>query len=99
MERKRYARARVRGHADANDPFAVVSARYDRRRDSIEVVFRADVSMVIPRRMIAGLERASVHALQAVEVSPAGDALSWRLLDVDVLILGLIGAAFGKRSV
>jgi hypothetical protein len=49
--------------------------------------------------MIAGLERASVHALQAVEVSPAGDALSWRLLDVDVLIPGLIGAAFGKRSV
>jgi hypothetical protein len=34
---------------------------------------------------------------QPVEVSPAGDALSWPSLDVDVYVPGLVERAFGTR--
>ena len=44
-----------------------------------------------------GLERASVSKLASVLVSPAGDALSWPALDVDVYVPGLVERAFGTR--
>jgi hypothetical protein len=53
--------------------------------------------MAIPPAMIPGLESASQANLGAVEVSPAGDALSWPSLDVDVYVPGLVERAFGTR--
>ena len=53
--------------------------------------------MAIPRAMIPGLESASQSNLETVEVSPAGDALSWPSLDVDVYVPGLVERAFGTR--
>jgi hypothetical protein len=50
--------------------------------------------MAIPREMIPRLEKASASNLEAVQVSPAGDALSWRSLDVDVYVPGLLKAMF-----
>lgn len=99
VERKRYARARARCRAEANDPATVVNARYDQRRDCVEVTFRAGVSIAIPRKMVPGLERASRSNLRAVQVSPAGDALSWGSLDVDVYLPGLVARAFGSRLI
>jgi hypothetical protein len=48
--------------------------------------------MAIPRAMIPGLESASQSNLEAVEVSPAGDALSW-----PSYVPGLVERAFGTR--
>ncbi len=53
--------------------------------------------MAIPRQMIPGLESASTPNLEAIQVSPAGDALSWPSLDVDVYVPGLVERAFGNR--
>ncbi len=53
--------------------------------------------MAIPRAIIPGLESASKSNLEVVEVSPAGDALSWPSLDVDVYVPGLVERAFGTR--
>jgi hypothetical protein len=53
--------------------------------------------MAIPRRIIPGLERASRSNLEAILVSPAGDALSWPSLDMDVYVPGLVELAFGSR--
>lgn len=97
MERRRYARARVRGHAQAKAPSAVVGARYDSRRDCIELTFRAGVSMTIHRKMVPGLERATTASLNTIQVSPAGDALSWRSLDVDVFVPGLVERVLRMR--
>ena len=47
--------------------------------------------------MIPGLEQASTSKLDAILVSPAGDALSWPSLDVDVHVSGLVERAFGNR--
>ena len=96
-DRERYARARARGEARAQDPSAVVEARYDPDRDLIDLTFGGGGSMAIPRKAVPGLQRASASRLESIVVSPAGDALSWPSLDVDVYVPGLIERAFGSR--
>jgi hypothetical protein len=53
--------------------------------------------MAIPRKVVPGLERATAAKMESIEVSPAGDALSWPSLDVDVYVPGLVERAFGSR--
>lgn len=96
-DRERYARARASGLERAQGPSAVVKAGYDERRDCVELRFGGGGSMAIPRRMVPGLRRASRSHLEAILVSPAGDALSWPSLDVDVYVPGLVERAFGTR--
>ena len=96
-DRDRYARARTRGQARIENPSAVVDARYDSDVDAIALVFKGGGSMSIPRTMVPGLKRASAPKLASVHLSPAGDALSWPSLDVDVYVPGLVERAFGTR--
>ena len=96
-DRERYARARARGEARAQDPSAVVEARYDPDRDLIDLTFGGGGSMAIPWSAVPGLWRASALRLGSIVVSPAGDALSWPSLDVDVYVPGLVERAFGSR--
>jgi hypothetical protein len=53
--------------------------------------------MAIPRKIVPGLERASISRMESIVVSPAGDALSWSSLDVDVYVPGPVERAFGTR--
>jgi hypothetical protein len=55
--------------------------------------------MTIPRKMIPGLKRTSSSNLDSILVSPAGDALSWPSLNLDVYVPGLVEVerAFGSR--
>jgi len=94
-DRERYARARARGETRAQDPSAVVEARYDRDGDLIELKFGGGASMAIPRKAVPGLQRASASSIGSIVVSPAGNALSWPSLDVDVYVPGLVERAFG----
>ena len=96
-DRERFARARARGEARAQDPFAIVDAAYDASRDVINLQFRSGGVMTIPRRVVPDLEEVPKAALARITVSPAGDALSWRSLDVDVYVPGLVEQAFGTR--
>ena len=96
-DRERYARARARGEARSQDASAVVEARYDPGLDLIDLKFRGGGSMAIPRNAVPGLPRASASGMELIVVSPAGDALSWPSLDVDVYVPGLVERAFGSR--
>jgi hypothetical protein len=96
-DRERFEAARARGKARAEEASAVVDARYDRVSDAVQLVFRGGGSMTIPRRFIPGLEGQPVSALDAISVSPAGDALLWTSLDADVYVPGLVERAFGHR--
>ncbi|PWT82035.1 MAG: DUF2442 domain-containing protein [Blastocatellia bacterium] len=96
-DRERFARARVRGKTRTSDPSAVAGASYDIERDVFNLAFRSGGSMAIPRRLIPGLDQATNSALESVSISPAGDALSWRSIDVDVYVPGLIERTFGSR--
>src|SRR5215470_9378887 len=93
-DRERFVQARARGEARAADSSAVVDASYDSGRDVFHLTFRSGGSMAIPRRMVPGLDRATAQVLQSVSISPAGDALSWRSVDVDVYVPGLIERTF-----
>jgi hypothetical protein len=53
--------------------------------------------MTIPRQIVPGLDDVPASALGGISVSPAGDALSWPSLDVDVYVPGLVERAFGTR--
>jgi hypothetical protein len=96
-DRERFARARARGQARAQDPSAVVEAQYDATRDAIDLRFRSGGSMTIPRQIVPGLEGVPASTLEGINVSPAGDALFWPSLDVDVYVPGLVERAFGSR--
>src|SRR5687768_8484646 len=96
-DRERYARARAVGAREAHAPSAVTTARYIGRRDAIELEFAGGGTMTIPREAIGELADASPSILNGVTVSPAGDALAWRALDVDIYIPGLLERVFGTR--
>jgi hypothetical protein len=96
-DRERFDRARARGEARAQDPSAIVEARYDAARDVIDLGFRSGGVMTIPRQVVPGLDAVPASALDAISISPAGDALSWPSLDVDVYVPGLVERAFGTR--
>lgn len=96
-DRERYARAREAGRLQAQDPSSVTGARYNERRAAVELSFAGGGMMTVPRELIPGLEGASGSVLGLVSVSPAGDAISWRALDIDVYVPGLVERAFGRR--
>lgn len=96
-DRERFKRARARGRARAQAAFAVVDAQYNGDEEAIDLMFQSGGSMTIPRRIVPGLERASALTLASIEISPAGDALSWRSLDVDVYVPGLVERVFGTH--
>lgn len=96
-DRERYARARARGEARAHDPSAVLEARYEPDGDLIDLKFAGGGSMGIPRKAVPGLERSTPATIELVVVSPAGDALSWPALDVDIYVPGLVERVFGTR--
>ena len=52
--------------------------------------------MAIPRSAVPGLPRASASRMESIVMSPAGDALSWPALDVDVYVPGLVERVFGR---
>ena len=81
----------------ARDGSALVSARYNTRRDTLNLRFRGGGSMVIPRSLVPGLGRVATADLDAPVVSRAGDALCWPTLDLDVYVPGLVARAFGTH--
>jgi hypothetical protein len=96
-DRERFERARARGALRARDGSALVSARFNPRRDTLELEFRGGGSMVIPRDLVPGITRVPAAKLAAPVVAPAGDAVSWPDLDIDIYVPGLVARAFGTR--
>lgn len=96
-DRERYARARETGEREARSASAVVAARYWPNRDALELEFSGGGTMTIPRAAIHEVADAPASALRSVTVSPAGDAVTWRTLDVDIYVPGLVERVFGNR--
>ncbi|HXG57356.1 MAG TPA: DUF2442 domain-containing protein [Vicinamibacterales bacterium] len=96
-DRERYTRARTLGERDADNPSALTAARYVQRRDAIELEFAGGGIMTIPRQAISEVAHAPIPTLNAITISPAGDAISWRALDVDIYVPGLVERVFGSR--
>lgn len=94
-DRERFARARARGLARSQDPTAVVDARYEPRKHALKLMFGGGGGMLIPIHLVSELADQPATALAKIDVSPVGDALSWRALDVDIFVPGLVEDVFG----
>lgn len=89
-DRQRYEYARQRGRQHALRATAVLRARYNVWRDALELRFRSGGVRVIPRSLLPELDSVPTATVRSVTVSPSGDAISWRALDVDVSVRGLL---------
>lgn len=69
---------------------SVVEANYDATQDCLELTQQSGQVRVVARRLLPELDGAPAAILGSVTVSPAGDAISWRELDVDVSVRGLL---------
>ena len=98
-DRQRFARARERGHRYAMRATAVVDARYDATRDRLELTQRNGKVRLVPRRLLPELDGVPAAILRSIAVSPAGDAISWRDVDVDVSVRGLLDRERRSRRV
>jgi hypothetical protein len=89
--------ARERGAERSLEASAVIAATFDKDADAVRLVFRGGGSMSIPRHAVPGLKGRAASSLAGITVSPAGDAISWRDLDIDVYLPGLVERTFGTR--
>jgi hypothetical protein len=90
---KAYARGRK---TVKTRPFDVVTARYDRRNDVLELTLRRGIVVRLPRKQIRELANARPSDVAAVEVQPGGDGISFRPIDVDISVPGLLADELGS---
>ena len=75
----------------------VAHARYDSRRDELEITLTSGIKILIPRRLLQGLEDAPKRKISYLTVEGSGTGLSWPELDVDHYVPGLIRGIFGTQ--
>src|ERR1700680_5319757 len=71
-------------------PFDVVTARYDRKEDMLHLTLRKGVRVQLPRAHIRELAKAAPDELATVEIQPGGDGLTFRRLNADIYVPGLL---------
>lgn len=86
----------VRGRKTVRDePSDVVRALYDRSRDALDLTLRKGITVSIPRKQIRELAYVRPKNLVGVEIQPGGDGISFREIDVDIYIPGLLADELG----
>ncbi len=71
---------------------------YRAAADTIAVTLASGVEIVIPRKLLQGLENATADQLADVEIVGTQSGLHWPQLDVDHYVPGLIDGVFGNRQ-
>jgi hypothetical protein len=92
--------------AKRDGPFDVVVARYDRRADTVDLTLRKGIVVRLPRLQIRELADSRPADIRNVEIQPGGDGISFRSINVDIYVPGLLAdelgplfaKALGKRS-
>ncbi len=87
-----YARGQRTAH---NEPFDVVRAAYNRKIDALDLTLRKGITVSIPRKQIRELTNANAADLAGVEIQPGGDGISFRKIDVDIYVPGLLADELG----
>jgi len=87
-----YARGR---RTVRDEPFDVVRALFNRRKDALELTLRKGVTVSIPRNQIRELKNADEADLARIEIQPGRDGISFREIDVDIYVPGLLADELG----
>jgi Protein of unknown function (DUF2442) len=77
------------------EPFDVTAVSYDRAADSIDLTLRTGLVLRLPRHDIRELVGAKPNGLEKVEIQPGGDGISFRSIDVDISVPGLLADLLG----
>jgi len=84
------------GRKTAQDsPFDVVRARYDRKKDALDLTLRKGITVSFPRAQIRELANAAPSDLAKIEIQPGGDGISIRAVDIDIYVPGLLADELG----
>ena len=82
--------------AKKDEPYDVVQARYNRTHDVLDLTLRKGITVRFPRLQIRELANAEPKDLSRVEIQPGGDGISFRKLDVDIYVPGLLAEELGS---
>jgi hypothetical protein len=63
--------------------------------DALELTLRSGVVVGLPRKQIRELRRAKPADISSIEIQPGGDAISFRSIDVDIYVPGLLADELG----
>jgi hypothetical protein len=74
-----------------------VAVRYFEKNDAFAIKLMTGVEILIPRRLLQGLEQATTRQLADVRIVGAKSGLRWESLDVDHYVPSLIDGVFGNR--
>jgi hypothetical protein len=94
---KEYVDARVRGMIASRTEPRVKSAHWV--ADTLVLQLRDGVTVIVPRRKIPGLARASADALADLDIEGGGAYLHWGALDVDHSVPILLADVLGVVTV
>jgi hypothetical protein len=86
------ARARTRG--EKAEPFCAREMRYDARRDAFSLELFSGATIIVPRSMIPGFERATMDMLRKSRLAPGGAAIIVNN-DVDYSVPGILRLVSG----
>ena len=75
-----------------------VSARYDARKARLVIELTNGAIMMLPPRLLQGLQSASPSQLAKVQLTPFGFGLHWESLDADLSVAGLVAGLFGSKA-
>jgi hypothetical protein len=75
--------------------FDVIQVHYDRAHDMLDLTLRSGIGIRIPRSQIREIAEAQPKDLAKVEIQPGGDGLSFRKLDIDISVPGLLADELG----
>lgn len=95
---RQFAEATRLGKVETASGAYVVSARYDKLARRIVIELANGVSLLVPVRLIQGLQTAKPKELAEIEILGAGSGLYWPQLAVDVGVAGLLQGNFGANS-
>jgi hypothetical protein len=66
------------------------------RDEDIELMLRKGIGVSIPRKQIRELSDAKEKDLTKAEIQPGGDGISFRSINVDIYIPGLLADGLGR---
>ncbi|MEO6834695.1 MAG: DUF2442 domain-containing protein [Candidatus Tumulicola sp.] len=74
-----------------------VAAEYRTKEGVVAIKLASGVELVIPRKLLQGLENATPEQAAGVEILGPGTSLHWKALNVDHYVPSLIEGIFGNR--
>jgi hypothetical protein len=79
-----------------DEPYDVVTARYNPRKDTLDLALRGGITICLPRKQIWEISDADPKDVAKVEVQPGGEGISFRSINMDIYVPGLLADELGS---